>query len=81
MACKGICIRHKAQKPVNFSTGRYSTGQRRCHECDIFMNWDGIWCPCCGHRLRTKPRNLKCKAKFRALESIIKVQESRIVAV
>jgi DNA-directed RNA polymerase subunit RPC12/RpoP len=27
---------------------------------------DGLWCPCCGYRLRTKPRNLKYKAKLRA---------------
>ena len=26
----------------------------------------GLWCPCCGYRLRTKPRNLKYKAKLRA---------------
>ena len=25
-----------------------------------------MWCPCCGYRLRTKPRNLKYKAKLRA---------------
>jgi len=25
-----------------------------------------LWCPCCGYRLRTKPRNLKYKAKLRA---------------
>ena len=27
---------------------------------------EGLWCPCCGYRLRTKPRNLKYKAKLRA---------------
>ena len=34
MACKGICIRHKAQKPVG--TGRYAAGQKRCQVCEIF---------------------------------------------
>ena len=34
--------------------------------CEIFINWEGLWCPCCGYRLRTKPRNLKYKAKLRA---------------
>ena len=33
--------------------------------CDIFIKWDGLWCPCCGYCLRTKPRNLKYKAKLR----------------
>ena len=61
--CKGICIRHKAQKPVG--SGRYAIGQRRCQICEIFIKWEGLWCPCCGYRLRTKPRNLKYKAKLR----------------
>jgi hypothetical protein len=64
MTCKGICVRHKAQKPVG--SGRYASGQKRCQICEIFMKWDGLWCPCCGYRLRTKPRNLKYKAKLRA---------------
>jgi len=49
MTCKGICIRHKAQKPVG--SGRYALGQRRCQICEIFINWVGLWCPCCGYRL------------------------------
>ena len=64
MTCKGICVRHKAQKPVG--SGRYASGQKRCQICEIFIKWDGLWCPCCGYRLRTKPRNLKYKAKLRA---------------
>ena len=64
MTCKGICTRYKAQKPVG--TGRYASGQRRFQICEIFIKWEGLWCPCCGYRLRTKPRNLKYKAKLRA---------------
>ena len=59
MTCKGICIRHKV-------SGRYIYGHKRCQKCEIFIKWDGLWCPCCGYRLRTKPRNLKYKAKLRA---------------
>ena len=75
MTCKGICTRYKAQKPVG--TGRYASGQRRCQICEIFIKWEGLWCPCCGYRLRTKPRNLKYKAKLRArveADAAIKVQ-------
>ena len=68
MVCKGICVRHKATKPVG--TGRYSTGQKRCQVCEIFVNWDGVFCPCCGYRLRTKPRNVKLKAKWTAQKNI-----------
>jgi hypothetical protein len=74
MTCKGICIRHKAQKPVG--TGRYASGQKRCQICEIFIKWDGLWCPCCGYRLRTKPRNLKYKAKLRARAEMAKLSPS-----
>lgn len=63
MVCKGICPRHKATKPIGI--GRYASGQRRCQVCEIFIKWEGLWCPCCGYRLRTKPRNLKYKAILR----------------
>jgi hypothetical protein len=78
MTCKGICIRHRAQKPVG--EGRYASGQRRCQICEIFIKWDGLWCPCCGYRLRTKPRNLKYKAKLRAktLDKDHKIIEAQI---
>jgi hypothetical protein len=79
MTCKGICIRHKAQKPVG--SGRYASGQKRCQICELFIKWDGLWCPCCGYRLRTKPRNLKYKAKLRARETIKIAQKSRMLFV
>jgi len=70
-------MRHKAQKPVG--SGRYASGQKRCQICEIFIKWDGLWCPCCGYRLRTKPRNLKYKAKLRAREEIKKAHQSRVL--
>jgi predicted amidophosphoribosyltransferase len=72
MACKGICVRHKAMKPVGI--GRYSTGQKRCQICEIFLKWDELWCPCCGYRLRTRPRNLKYKTKLQASKEIEKAK-------
>ena len=45
-------------------TGRYSAGQKRCNLCDIFMRWEGLFCPCCGYRVRSKPRNRKYKEKY-----------------
>ncbi len=58
MTCKGICERHKALRPGEDSGGRrYSAGQKRCAMCELFIKWDGLWCPCCGCRLRANPRN------------------------
>jgi len=84
MTCKGICSRYKAQKPVG--TGRYASGQRRCQICEIFIKWEGLWCPCCGYRLRTKPRNLKYKAKLRArveaeAQEAIAIQPTEVIEV
>jgi hypothetical protein len=70
MACKGICDRFKAPKPS--SGGRYENGQRRCQMCEIFINWEGLWCPCCSYRLRTKPRNKLYKEKLR--EKTLKIE-------
>lgn len=75
MSCKGTCSRYKAQKPVG--SGRYSSGQRRCQTCEVFIRWEGLWCPCCGARLRTKPRNLKYKAKLRA--TMLKAGEQIVI--
>jgi hypothetical protein len=66
MACKGICIRHRAQRPANYF-GRYATGQKRCQICAIFMRWDGLWCPCCGCRVRTRSHNSKLKQKLKTI--------------
>lgn len=56
MTCKGRCEQHRALRPADGS-GRYSAGQKRCAMCEIFIKWKGSWCPCCGCRLRSKPRN------------------------
>ena len=66
MVCKGICIRHRAQKPLS-SFGRYATGQKRCQVCAVYMRWEGLWCPCCGCRVRTRPRNSKFNQRFKTL--------------
>lgn len=63
MTCKGTCSRHQAIKPNG--AGRYESGQKRCQECEIFINADGYRCPCCNSKLRTKPRNLKYKTQLR----------------
>ena len=70
MVCKGICAHHKA-------VGRYATGNKRCQICEIFVSWDGAFCPCCGSRLRVGPRLFKHKEKLRMLE---KEKEKAVVA-
>ena len=73
MTCKGICIRHKANRPARL--GRYSAGQKRCQVCELFINWHGLWLPCCGYSLRTNPRTIKLKDKLR---DTLKIMEYRL---
>jgi len=62
MSCKDTCFQYKAQKPPNAS--RYGSGQKRCQICEIYLKWDGLFCPCCGCKLRVKPRNRHWKVKL-----------------
>jgi DNA-directed RNA polymerase subunit RPC12/RpoP len=67
LACKGFCERMKASKPLSGS--RYASGQKRCQVCSIYIKWEGVWCPCCSYRLRTKPRAKTYKDKLRRIEA------------
>jgi hypothetical protein len=75
MVCKGICIRHKASGPISY--GRYAIGQKRCQICEIFIKWDGIYCPCCGCRLRIRPRLFTDKAKLRIKQKEMQMQKAQ----
>jgi predicted amidophosphoribosyltransferase len=61
MTCRGICTRHKSKKIPK--TLRYSENEKRCQICDIFIKWNGLFCPCCGYRLRHNARIQKYKIK------------------
>ena len=52
-------------RPTN-GGNRYLIGQKRCQVCQIFINWRGIYCPCCGYKLRINPRNSKFKLTLRS---------------
>ena len=70
MVCKGICHRYKANWGRH--QYRYASGQKRYNVCEIYVNWNGHCCPCCGMVLRTRPRNGEYKRKMFAQEIKIK---------
>jgi hypothetical protein len=39
--------------------------------CGLFIKWDGLWCPCCGCRLRANPRNTKDRRNRRRISAVI----------
>jgi hypothetical protein len=69
MTCNGICMAYRAKRQGR--AGRYVNGQKRCQVCEIFIKWDGLWCPCCRFRLRTRPRNTKHKMRTDVEESTV----------
>lgn len=52
--CSKRCTEFKTLK-------RYWNGGKRCSTCEIFIEYEGVWCPCCGIKLRTRTRNSKRK--------------------
>jgi hypothetical protein len=71
MTCKGICIRHKA-------SGRYIYGHKRCQQCEIFIKCNGVRCPCCGYKLRSRPRNFS-NTKLREQKRIEQAKKVKIL--
>lgn len=62
-SCKNKCKPYTVHHNVK-GNHRYAAGQKRCNECRVFMICDGIYCPCCGHKLRTKPRNSNNRKQY-----------------
>ena len=70
-SCRGICPRYKAKRSERI--GYYRMGFKRCNICELFMKWDGTFCPCCGYQLRMKPRDRMLKDKLREVSPIIRI--------
>jgi hypothetical protein len=72
MPCNGICIRHKGSRG-------YGTGNKRCNHCNLFVKWNGLLCPCCGYKVRTRPKVSKYKEKLREQKRIEEAKEVKIL--
>ena len=58
MSCREICEKLRGTKPPK-GKGRYSSGQKFCVRCDLFIVCAELRCPCCNVILRVKPRHQK----------------------
>ncbi len=61
MVCKGTCNQYKAR--WKRQQLRYASGQKRCNVCELFVNWEGHNCPCCGMKLRTRSKISRYRRK------------------
>lgn len=66
--CKGNCTQYKAKKPIDGR--RYAAGQKFCETCHIYINWEGLWCPCCCRRLRFNPRKSEAKEAVKEIKEM-----------
>ena len=71
MPCKGICVRYRA-------SNNYANGQKRCKICEQFIKWNGLMCPCCRHKLRTRPRNPKLYEKLRKKRAVDELKKTNM---
>ena len=79
MTCYGRCLAMSSLKAIPHSGGRVPgdpvTGHRvpsgtygpwkRCRECEVLIEWQGTWCPCCGIRLSERPRGARHRRSLR----------------
>lgn len=65
MTCKGICDSRYGSRGQyrGGSPGLYAKGYKRCSVCCVSLLWDGLYCPCCGYRLRRFSRARKYRER------------------
>ena len=61
--CKGVCTNseYETKKTVR---GKLREDYRRCSICCVFLKYEGIYCPCCGVRLKVSPRNNCARKRY-----------------
>lgn len=57
--CSELCHRDKRFKAIIGYGISYSQGFKRCTQCRKSIATDLVCCPCCGQRLKFKPRSKK----------------------
>jgi len=55
--CNKICLTYKVKKNSKNQSFYEIEGARYCQHCTIFIKWESSHCPCCGYRLRSRPRS------------------------
>lgn len=69
MVCRGLCARPEFKFVRALKEKLYECGASRCNgDCHEWIKYDGMYCPCCGTRLRKNPRSktgITIKAKIK----------------
>jgi hypothetical protein len=65
MICGGVECKLKKYEAKKIVRGVGKEGYRRCSKCELFLKYDGIYCPCCSCRMKVSFRNNKARQKSR----------------
>ena len=49
--CDGVCQKFKKSRRFDTTFSKY------CQNCNMFIEYEGHYCPCCSLKLRHNPRN------------------------
>ena len=62
--CTKICLKYKGK-------GKFAGGNKYCIICKIYMTGiENFICPCCHHKLKTKPRSSSGKKNLELNNSV-----------
>ena len=46
MSCKNICHKYSVP-PSHYNGSMFERGYRKCNVCGKYLDWKGLFCPCC----------------------------------
>ena len=71
-SCRGICHRYAIPKTIRYES-HYLMGRKRCVSCEVYMDYEGTYCPCCGSKFRLRPRYGKYRKKQLLLQKVKRI--------
>lgn len=74
-SCRGKCAKYRAIQRTSKSF--YQQGSKRCSCCMVYLNWNGIRCPCCNATLRIHPKRRDSARLINNVKSSPQVQKSQ----
>lgn len=54
--CLNTCGQYRGVYKKYKGESAYTKGFKRCSICDIIIDYEGLYCPCCSVRLSSRPR-------------------------
>lgn len=70
--CRKICLKYLAKKERADISYYELEGIKYCQHCRTFMIWTkNYFCPCCGRRVRSRPRTTEAIDKYRLVKKVV----------